>query len=93
MDRISSHLRLPEPQSSAGVNSVFQDAVDRALDTIAEDKKHFGYWCGRLKTFQPQYISFLAAKAKDGRKPIALFSHLVKEARAQQKLATDTTDV
>jgi hypothetical protein len=91
MDRISSHLNIPKPtKANGGVNSPFNDAVDRALDTIGEDRnnpKIFPYWCGRLRGIHPQFISHMAAKAKEGRNPIALFSWLIKEHRKQQKLA------
>ena len=82
MDRIAAHLRMPQPKPlTGGINSPFNDAVDRALDTIGEGKKDFAMWCGRLKGFHPDYISLLAAKAKLGKKPIALFSWLIKEER------------
>jgi hypothetical protein len=94
MDRITSHLNIPKPtKATGGVNSPYNDAVDRALDTIGEDKKQFAFWCGRLKGLDPQYISFLAAKAKSGREPVALFSWLIKEHRKQQKLAEQNTNV
>jgi hypothetical protein len=85
MDHIASNLKPPKPKRS-GVNSPFNDAVDRALDTIGEDKKRFAYWYGRLRGINPQVISLMAAKAKDGRNPIALFQWLIKEHRAQQRL-------
>lgn len=88
MQGISPQLNLPKPKKQiGGVNSPFNDAVDRALDTIGEDKKHFPFWCGRLKGINPQYISHMASKAQHGRNPIALFSHLVKECRKEMKLA------
>ena len=71
--------------------SVLNDAVDRALDTIGEDKKRFAYWCGRLRGINPQLISLMAAKAKDGRNPAALFNWLLREHRAQQRII-GTTD-
>jgi hypothetical protein len=85
MDHIASNLRMPREKRS-GVNSPFNDAVDRALDTIGEDKKRFAYWCGRLRGINPQIVSHMAAKAKEGRKPAALFSWLIKEHRAQQRM-------
>lgn len=92
MDHIASNLKLPKPKRS-GVNSLFNDAVDRALDTMGEDKKRFAYWCGRLRGINPQLISLMAAKAKDGRNPAALFNWLLKEYRAQQRIigSTDTS--
>lgn len=93
MDHAADHLRLPPrpKKTTGGVNSPFNDAVDRALDTIGEDKKHFAYWCGRLRGIHPDFVSHMAAKAKDGKNPIALFQWLIKEHRKQQKLAAEQT--
>lgn len=91
MDHIASRLKLPKLKRS-GVNSPFNDAVDRALDTIGEDKKRFAYWCGRMKGIPPQMISHFAARAKDGDRPAALLSWLIKEYKAQQRLTTKSDD-
>lgn len=79
--------RTPPKQpkmASGGVNSPFNDAVDRAIQLLKLDGK-FAMWCGRLRGFSPQQIGFLASQAREGKNPAALFSFLIKKYRLERE--------
>lgn len=82
------HVKVTPKKVSGGVNSAFNDAVDRAIQELKLDGK-FGMWCGRLRGFAPQKIGELVSKAKGGERPAALFSWLVKKHKEEMKQLRD----
>lgn len=94
MERIGDTLKrqqpLPTKPKQGGVNSAFNNAVDHVVQFM-DEKAKFAYWCGRLRGVPVQEIWAMLSKAKEGRKPKALFNWLLKEYRAK-KLSTPKVD-
>lgn len=87
---ISDLLRMPEKKvkTKGGINSVFNDAVARAIECMGDTEHKFGYWCGRLRGVPPQLISEWISRCKGATSPIKLFQYLLKEYK--KKLSTAT---
>lgn len=68
MEPISKKLRPIKLTSrkAGGVNSPFNDAVDRAIKTLQLEGR-FSYWCGRFKNIDPQVISYLVGCVKNAK--------------------------
>ena len=80
LTRVGDNLRLftVEPKRG-GINSPFNDAVDRVHGTITDQGWPFARWCGYLRGIPPQKIHEMLSIAMNGRNPGALFHVLVRK--------------
>lgn len=74
--------RQKQKKERGGVNSARADAVERLMrEVMREDPTNsarFKYWLGRTRRLRSGEIHRLIGNAKEGRKPGALFNHLLK---------------
>ena len=69
-------------KTKGGINSAKADAVERLMREVMRenptDTKRFKYWLGRTRKLTAQALHLMIGSAKEGRKPGALFNHLLK---------------
>ena len=72
----------PVAKTRGGINSAKADAVERLMREVMHenpnDSTRFKYWLGRTRKLKPHALHAMIGSAKEGRKPGALFNHLLK---------------
>lgn len=75
-------IATPKVKTRGGINSAKADAVERLMQEVMredpKDTKRFKYWLGRTRKLTPSGLHQMIGSAKEGRKPAALFNHLLK---------------
>jgi hypothetical protein len=72
-------------KQKGGINSPFNDAVERVRTTITDQKWSFGRWCGYLKNIPPQTIHEMLGSAKGAKNVGKHFNWLVGEYRKEER--------
>ena len=85
MDSIADLMMGRFKKTNTGVNSPFNDAVDRVKNTITDQDWSFKRWCGHLRGIPPQTIHEMLGRAKGAKSIGKHFNWQVKEWRKEQK--------
>jgi len=87
MDSLQDALekRFKVVKQKGGVNSPFNDAVDRVMKAIPDQKWSFGRWCGYLRNIPVFEIQSMIASAEKSDNVGRKFNWLVKDYKNNKK--------
>ena len=78
--------RFKVERQRGGINSPFNDAVERVRTTITDQNWPFARWCGYLRNIPPFEIQRMIGIAEKSKNPGRHFNWLVKDYRQNEKL-------
>jgi hypothetical protein len=79
MDVQISIERFKVVKQKGGVNSPFNQAVEKVVEAIPDQKWTFGRWCGHLRKIPVCEINSMLASAKNSKNVGKTFNYLIKE--------------